>query len=143
MNEISTNINFIKIISNFNNSIFKFIEEDRLVDVYSKDIYDEVEYKNNVNYIHNNTLNYVNNLVSGYIVRIINDKEGYTIVVKGIDDIEYTFYSLESVNVKMYQYVDDKTILGTALLNRNTKRYEFKLIIKDKGRYLSFYDEAN
>lgn len=142
INKINTNINAIKLLSLFNDSVFKFIEND-VVDVYSSDVYDEVRYENNINYIKNYSLNYVRNLVSGYVVRIINDKAGYTIVIKGIDDLEYTFSGMKQINVKMYQYVDENTILGLTSYNEKTKTYEFILIIKEEDRYYSFYDKAN
>ena len=142
INKINTNINAIKILSLFNDSVFKFIEND-VVDVYSSDVYDEVRYENNINYIRNYSLNYVRNLVSGYVVRIINDKAGYTIVIKGIDDLEYTFSGMKQINVKMYQYVDENTILGLTNYNEKTKAYEFILIIKEEDRFYSFYDKAN
>ena len=142
INKINTNINAIKILSLFNDSIFKFIEND-VVDVYNRDVYDEVRYENNINYIKNYSLNYVRNLVSGYVIRIINDNAGYTIVIKGIDDLEYTFSGMKQINVKMYQYVDENTILGLTNYNEKTKAYEFILIIKEEDRFYSFYDKAN
>ena len=97
----------------------------------------------NIFYIKNNSLNYVKNLVSGYVAKIIVDKEGYTVVIKGIDNLEYTFSGITSIDIKLYQYVDDNTILGLSKYNDRSKKYEFILIIKEENRYYSFYDKAD
>ena len=51
--------------------------------------------------------------------------------------------SVKSIDVKLYQYVDDSTIIGLAVYNDRNKKYEFMLIIKEEHRCYSFYDKAN
>lgn len=142
LSKFNSSINVIKILDSLNDSVFKFIEKDT-TQVYSKDIYDEVEYKNNINYVRNDSMNYVKNLVSGYVTKIIVDDLGYTVTVKGIDNLEYIYSGVKSIDVKLYQYVDDSTIIGLAVYNDRNKKYEFMLIIKEEHRCYSFYDKAN
>ena len=140
---IAENINFIKIFKKFNNSVFKLIDEDKLIEVYDVDFYSNVSYENGVNQIKLDNSNSVNNLVSGYIVKIEKNSNSYNVTVKGIDGYEYRYVGLVSVDVVMYQYVNGNDILGLARYDEKYNIYFFDLIIKDKEEVYSYFDKAD
>ena len=50
------------------------------------------------------------------IVVYIGDKEGYhnTVIIQGMDGIDYWYGNIDNVNVKLYDYVESDNILGEA-----------------------------
>lgn len=126
------NINFIKVIKKFNNTIYKFIDDDLLIDVYSVDFYSNVSYYNGVNQVKLENSNSVNNLVSGYVVKIEKNDDLYSVTIKGIDGLEYQFIGLTSIDIIMYQYLEAGQIIGVANFDKVYGIYFFDLIIKDK-----------
>ena len=64
-------------------------------------------------YIKNNKNKDVNAIKEGIVVSITKDKNNkHTIIVQGIDEIDYTYGYLDSKNVNMYDYVSKGTVLG-------------------------------
>ena len=137
------NINFIKVIKKFNNTIYKFIDDDLLIDVYSVDFYSNVSYYNGVNQVKLENSNSVNNLVSGYVVKIEKNDDLYSVTIKGIDGLEYQFIGLTSIDIIMYQYLEAGQIIGVANFDKVYGIYFFDLIIKDKEEVFSYFEKAN
>lgn len=135
---LKSNINIVKIAKIFSDTPLEIIDKDKLVEVYEPDIYDEVKYDDGINYVTNNTYSGVNNLVSGYVVKILKVNNQYTVVVKGVDDLEYYYKGLESIDISLYSYVDAKEIIGKSVYKDG--KYHFELIIEKNGEKLNFYD---
>lgn len=140
---LTENINFIKILKGFNNTVFKFIDEDTLKEVYDVDFYSNVSYSDGVNQIKLVDSNGVNNLVSGYVIKIEKNNKTYNIYIKGIDGLDYCFIGLSSIDVSIYEYVEAGEILGLANFDDIYEIYFFDLIIKDKEEVYSYFDKAN
>ena len=53
------------------------------------------------------------------IVVFIGEKEDYgnTIIIQGMDEIDYWYSNIENVNVKLYDYVESDNIIGSAKNN--------------------------
>lgn len=135
---LKNNINIVKIAKIFNDTPLEIIDKNKLVEVYEQDIYDSVNYADGVNYVTNNTYSGVNNLVSGYVVKITKVNNRYTVVVKGVDDCEYSYKNLESIDVSLYSYVDANEIIGKSIYSDG--KYHFELIIEKNHERISFYD---
>ena len=80
--------------------------------------------------------------ISGYVIKIEKDKELYNVVIKSIDGLEYKYCNLESVNVRMYEYVEHNKILGSSCYNEIKLKYEFLLVISDYNKYYNYYEKS-
>lgn len=138
---IRRNWNFLKMTNVFNTLFGEFFKIDNSIDVYHANVYDNVKYENNVNYITNNSFSGVTNLTSGIITKIKKEKDGtYTITIQGSDDFVYTYGKLSSVDYHIYTYVDASDIIGLA--NYDNSKYHFTLTIEKEGVYYDFYENA-
>lgn len=138
---IRRNWNFLKMTNVFNSLFGQFFKIDDTVDVYHANVYDNVKYENNVNYITNHSFSGVTNLTSGIITKIKKEKDGtYTITIQGSDDFIYTYGKLTSVDYHIYNYVDASDILGLA--SYDNSKYHFTLTIEKEGVYYDFYENA-
>ncbi len=135
---LNTNINIVKFAKIFSGTPLEIVSEDDLITVYEPDIYDQVEYVDGINYVTNETYAGVGNLVTGYVVKIMKVNNRYTIVIKGVDDLEYTYGNLESIDISLYAYVEAKETIGKALFEDG--KYHFELVIDKNGEKLDFYD---
>ena len=138
--ELHSSFNLIYIIDLFNHKIIN-IDSDKLEEVYSSSFYEYVIYENNVNRVFNGS-NEVKNLISGYVIKIEKDKELYNVVIKSIDGLEYKYCNLESINVRMYEYVEHNKILGSSCYNEIKLKYEFLLVISDYNKYYNYYEKS-
>ena len=138
--ELHSSFNLIYIIDLFNHKIIN-IDSDKLEEVYSSSFYEYVIYENNVNRVYNGS-NEVKNLISGYVIKIEKDKELYNVVIKSIDGLEYKYCNLESINVRMYEYVEHNKILGSSCYNEIKLKYEFLLVISDYNKYYNYYEKS-
>ena len=65
-------------------------------------------------YIKINKNKSVTALKEGIVVKISNTKKfGKTVIIQGIDEIDYTYAFLDDVSVKLYDYVSSDTNIGT------------------------------
>ena len=64
----------------------------------------------------------------------IGDKEEYgqTIIIQGMDGIDYWYSNVENINVKLYDYIESDNIIATA---KDNKLYV--LFMKD-GKFLNY-----
>lgn len=86
--------------------------------------------KNSYKFITDN--NYVINSLSNGVVTFIGDIKdlGTSVIIRSDDGFDYTFSNIENINVKMYDYIEKNTIIGSTLGN-----YFYLTISKDNEYY--------
>lgn len=124
-------------IANLYNKYFGAIiplEEDVLGD-YT--VFNEtLEYSSVVNYLDGYELtvkkNYLTPILSSGVVVFVGEKEnlGNTVIIQGIDNIDYWYSNVENLSVSIYDYVSKGEYLGTA---SGEKLY---LTFKREGEFL-------
>lgn len=122
-----TSIPFAKVISNETKGVFK--EE---LKYESKEQYEEgVKLKVEQNYL-------VPILDSGMVV-YVGDKENYgnTVIIQQIDGVDVWYSNLESLNVKLYDYVEKGSLLG------EVKDDTLVLIFKKDGKVIDYEKELS
>lgn len=74
-------------------------------------------------------------LKSGIVVYIGNKEEyGDTIIVQGMDGIDYWYSNLNDINVKLYDYVDTTNIIASSVDNK------LYMVFVCNGSYLNYED---
>ena len=73
-------------------------------------------------------------VINSGIVAFIGEKEGLgpTVIIEGVDEIEYWYGGLENISVNLYDYVSASTLLG------NTQGDKLYLLFKKDGEYLDY-----
>ena len=137
-NLMTKNLNFLsisnKINSLFNSNLFNTGE----LNVYTQAFYEEVKFENAVNYISNSSFSGVESLVDGVVIKIERINNLYNVYVQSSDNIIYKYCNLESIDVHIYSYLNQKDVIGKAVYKND--HYEFELIIIKDNQYLSYYD---
>ncbi len=134
-NKIKEDLSFLKFVKTFNSLFGEIIifENDELVD--STIFYDDIEYKNEINYVKNDSFDGVYNFSNGIVTKIIkNDNETYTISIMTEDDYLFTYYDLSSFDYRLYEYVNKGEIIGKTTNQNNSYNYKIK-ITKDGTNY--------
>lgn len=107
--------------------------DSELVYTSSEDYYNGVKLS-----VANNTV--ITTITSGIVV-YVGEKENYgnVVIVQGIDGVDIWYGNITNTNISLYDYVEEKTILGEAKDN-----YIYFVITKD-GEYLNYekYIEDN
>lgn len=77
----------------------------------------------------------VPNQLSGLVV-FIGEKEGYgkTVVIQQVNGIDLWYGNIETENVKLYDYIEEGTLIGT------TKDTNLYLVYKKDGKILDYQD---
>lgn len=138
---LGNNMSFTK-ISNIYNKYFGKVIPINESGIDDKTVFNEkLEYSDLKDYKDGYELNVKNNYVvpnikSGIVV-FIGEKEGYgnTIIVQGIDEIEYWYGNIENINVSLYDYISNGSVIG------NVKGDKMYLVFQKDGKYLG-YDEV-
>lgn|SRR5574344_250622 len=80
--------------------------------------------------------NYLVPSIQAGLVVFAGDKEGYgsTIIVEGEDGVEVWYGNLSNVSVKLYDYIDAHTYIGTTVDNK------LYLVFKKDGNTLNYED---
>lgn len=138
--EVSSQMNILKFASFFNGIFGEglFIPSPSEIPVISSSIFEAVKYENGVNFITSDSFEGVTNVMPGVVVKIIKQNGLYEITIKGIDDREYRYGNLESIDYNIYSYVAEGAILGKSKFELG--KYQFTLTIKEKNKLLNFYD---
>ena len=118
-NIFNNNINF----SMFNNLYKKYVDKYMPFDVYDEKIVmsDELVYKSKEKYLNGVSLNvgknYNINSLCGGIVVYIGEKEklGNTVIIQGTDGVDYWYSNLENLSIKLYDYIEKDTLIGTTI----------------------------
>lgn len=122
----------------FNNIINKFLGKTLFVDENVTSVNKEIKYSSYNSYKDGAVLNNISNVYpfkSGIVV-FIGDKEDYgsTVIIQGMDGIDYWYSNISDIGVKLYDYVEDKNIIGNAIDNKL-----YVLFMKD-NKFLDYND---
>lgn len=123
-------IDFTYIRSKTNKILGRITNKENFV-VSEKLEYKSVERVNNsYKFITDN--NYVINSLENGVVTFIGDIDdlGISVIIRSDDGFDYTFSNIENINVKMYDYIEKNTIIGSTLGN-----YFYLTISKDNEYY--------
>lgn len=138
--KILRNINFLSISKTIDNLFNTNLFNKGEVTVYSQAFYEEVKFENEVNYISNSSFAGVESLVDGIVIKIEKRNELYNIYIQSSDDLIYKYCNLESIDVHIYSYVNQKDVIGKAVLS--DEKYKFELIILNDNKPLSYYENS-
>lgn len=138
--KISENINFLSISKTIDNLFNTNIFNKGELTVYSQAFYEEVKFENEVNYISNSSFAGVESLVDGIVIKIEKRNELYNIYIQSSDDLIYKYCNLESIDVHIYSYVNQKDVIGKAVFS--DEKYKFELIILNDNKPLSYYENS-
>lgn len=138
--KILRNINFLSISKTIDNLFNTNLFNKGEVTVYSQAFYEEVKFENEVNYISNSSFAGVESLVDGIVIKIEKRNELYNIYIQSSDDLIYKYCNLESIDVHIYSYVNQKDVIGKAIFS--DEKYKFELIILNDNKPLSYYENS-
>lgn len=135
-NIYDNNINF----TFFNNIYNKYISKYLPFDVYEEKIVmsEGLVYEDKKTYLNGVSLdvgdNYNMYSLCGGIVVYIGDKEGLgdTVIIQGIDGVDYWYSNLENLSVNLYDYIESDTLIG---VSKSDKIY---LTFVKNGEYISY-----
>ena len=138
--KILENINFLSISKTIDNLFNTNLFNKGELTVYSQAFYEEVKFENEVNYISNSSFAGVESLVDGIVIKIEKRNELYNIYIQSSDDLIYKYCNLESIDVHIYSYVNQKDVIGKAVFS--DEKYKFELIILNDNKPLSYYENS-
>lgn len=80
--------------------------------------------------------NYLVPILESGMVVFIGEKKGYgkTVIIQGVNGVDTWYGNMENVNVKLYDYVSKKTMLG------ETKDTTLYLVFQKEGKTLNYKD---
>jgi hypothetical protein len=139
-NAFDENINFLQLTNKVDSLFLNKLFNKGDITVYSKTFYEQVEYKNGVNYVSNSSTSAVESLVDGVVIKIEKANNLYSVYIQSIDDVIYEFRNLESIDVFIYSYVNQKDVIGKAIYD--DVYYRFELLINKDNEYLNYYDNS-
>lgn len=134
---LENSLSFTK-INNLYNDLFGEIDflkktKDNSTPVFNNISYSSVEnYKNGVKL--NVSMNETVSAITSGIVVFIGEKEelGNTIIIQGNDGVDIWYSNITDTNIKVYDYVESGSILGTSNSNEL-----YLTLIKD-GKYMNY-----
>ncbi|MBP3504728.1 MAG: hypothetical protein J6K18_06325 [Bacilli bacterium] len=138
--KILENINFLSISKTIDNLFNTNLFNKGELTVYSQAFYEEVKFENEVNYISNSSFAGVESLVDGIVIKIEKRNELYNIYIQSSDNLIYKYCNLESIDVHIYSYVNQKDVIGKAVFD--DEKYKFELIILKDNKPLSYYENS-
>lgn len=138
-NSINKSWNFLNLVTTFNGMFGEFIVIDETVEVDNKQLYDDINYIQNINVITNTSINGVIICESGVVTKILKDEDKlYTVEILSNDDVLYCYSNLSTVDVSIYTYIEAGNIIGEA--NSNNGKFTFNLTINKDGKYYEYND---
>ena len=116
---LDRNLSFNKIINTYNKYFGKIIplkEETEEMVFDEKITYKDIKEENNVYTLKVNK-NYLVPVINSGLVVFIGEKDnlGNTVIIQGIDNIDYWYSNVTNLNVKLYDYVSKGSMLGNAI----------------------------
>lgn len=134
---LTENISFSKITNLYNKYLgFAFPIKNNLetTTVFNEKIVSQSIEPFNNGYSLNVTNHYFVPIINSGIVAFIGEKDemGPTVIIEGIDEIEYWYGGLENISVNLYDYVSAGNLLG------NTQSDKLYLVFKKNGEYLDY-----
>ena len=94
-NAFDEHINFLQLTNKVDSLFLNKLFNKGDITVYSKAFYEQVEYKNGVNYVSNSSTSAVESLVDGVVIKIEKANNLYSVYIQSIDDVIYEFRNLE------------------------------------------------
>lgn len=130
-NVYDKNIKFNKINSLYNKYFGKVLPKEEVIPVSNNN-----EYSNFNTYKDGAVISDVNVVYpfkSGIVV-YIGDKDDYgkTIIIQGMDGIDYWYSNVENINVKLYDYIDSDTIIASPIDNK------LYVLFSRDGKFLNY-----
>ena len=118
---LDRNLSFNKITNTYNKYFGKIIplkEETEEMVFDEKITYKDIKEENNVYTLKVNK-NYLVPVINSGLVVFIGEKDnlGNTVIIQGIDNIDYWYSNVTNLNVKLYDYVSKGSMLGNAIDN--------------------------
>jgi len=137
---LKDNIKFTKISNLYNKYFGKLIPIKEVKDETSTVFDEKIVYEKLSDYKDGYELlvsqNYLVPIINSGIVVFIGEKEDYgnTVIIQGIDEIDYWYGNVDNLSVSLYDYVSKGNLLGSC---KSDKLY---LVFHKNGEYLG-YDE--
>jgi stage IV sporulation protein FA len=134
---LENSLSFTK-INNLYNDLFGEIDFIKKNKDNSKPVFNNISYANIENYKNGVKLNVSPNetisVITSGIVVYIGEKEelGNTIIIQGNDGVDIWYSNLTDTNIKVYDYIESGTILGTSNSN------EVYLTLLKDGKYMNY-----
>ena len=134
---LENSLSFTK-INNLYNDLFSEIDFIKKNKDNSKPVFNNISYTNIENYKNGIKLNVSPNetisVITSGIVVYIGEKEelGNTIIIQGNDGVDIWYSNLTDTNIKVYDYIESGTILGTSNSN------EVYLTLLKDGKYMNY-----
>lgn len=134
---LENSLSFTK-INNLYNDLFGEIDFIKKNKDNSKPVFNNISYTNIENYKNGVKLNVNPNetisVITSGIVVYIGEKEelGNTIIIQGNDGVDIWYSNLTDTNIKVYDYIESGTILGTSNSN------EVYLTLLKDGKYMNY-----
>ena len=134
---LENSLSFTK-INNLYNDLFGEIDFIKKNKDNSKPVFNNISYTNIENYKNGIKLNVSPNetisVITSGIVVYIGEKEelGNTIIIQGNDGVDIWYSNLTDTNIKVYDYIEQGTILGTSNSN------EVYLTLLKDGKYMNY-----
>lgn len=134
---LENSLSFTK-INNLYNDLFGEIDFIKKNKDNSKPVFNNISYTNIENYKNGIKLNVSPNetisVITSGIVVYIGEKEelGNTIIIQGNDGVDIWYSNLTDTNIKVYDYIESGTILGTSNSN------EVYLTLLKDGKYMNY-----
>lgn len=143
-NVYTNNIKFTKIKNIYNKYLGGIIPLEKLKKDNTAPVFkEEIEYSNSTKYYDGVKLEVENKylvpiLKSGMVV-FVGDKENYgkTIIVEGEDGIDIWYGNMETINVLLYDYVEEGKLLGATTDNN------LYLVYEKDNKYLDYNEYLN
>ena len=120
-NIYNTNFSFTKIKKFYDKYLGGVLPVDTPLDNTKMVFNENLTYQDSSKYLDGVKLtvdeNYLVPVLESGIVVFVGEKENYgpTIIIQGLDGIDIWYSNIENENVKLYDYVEEKTLLGNAI----------------------------
>lgn len=134
---LENSLSFTK-INNLYNDLFGEIDFLKKPNDNSTPVFNNISYSSIENYKNGVKLNVSTNetisvITSGIVVYIgEKDELGNTIIIQGNDGVDIWYSNITDTDIKVYDYIEKGTILGTSNSN------ELYLTILKEGKYLNY-----
>lgn len=135
---LKENISFTKIANIYNKYFGDIVPFEDVVKDDSTVFNEKIQYESIVNYKEGYELKVKNNylvpFINSGVVVFVGEKEGLgnTVIVQGIDEVDYWYGNVDNLSVSLYDYVSKGDYLGTA---KGDKMY---LTFRKGSEYLEF-----
>lgn len=135
---VDNNISFSRFTKYYNKYFGKIIpmKENKTSPVFSEKMkYKSLSSRDN-HYILKVDTNYLVPVINSGLVVYIGNKDNLcnTIIIEGIDEVDYWYSNITNTNVKLYDYVSKGSMLGTSVNDK------LILTFLKKGQYLKYED---